>query len=118
MACSPDLQPNRRVLQAILRHVWVGGADAVEPARVAALTAELGPAHDPASPAIKQALRANTEAAAAAGVFGVPTLSLEGRQFWGLDALPMLRDALQGGSWFQGSAWEREGLPRAGVQRS
>lgn len=118
LACSPDLLPNRRVMQAILRHVWVGGADAVEPARVAALTAELGPARDPASPAIKQALRANTEAAVAAGVFGVPTVSLEGRHFWGLDALPMLRDALQGGAWFQGSDWGREGLPRAGVRRS
>jgi len=36
--------------------------------------------------AIKQALRANTDAALAAGVFGVPTLAIDGQLFWGLDA--------------------------------
>ena len=39
----------------------------------------------------RQALRANTEAAIAAGVFGVPTLEVAGALFWGLDALPMAR---------------------------
>jgi hypothetical protein len=58
---------------------------------------------------VKQALRANTDAAVAAGVFGVPAFTLQGRHFWGLDALPMLRDALQGGAWFDGPAWAREG---------
>jgi hypothetical protein len=53
----------------------------------------------------------------AAGVFGVPTLEIEGRHFWGLDALPMVRDALLGGAWFQGPAWDAEGLPRQGVVR-
>ena len=36
--------------------------------------------------AIKQELRANTDAALAAGVFGVPTLSIDAQLFWGLDA--------------------------------
>ena len=35
-------------------------------------------------------------AAVAAGLFGVPTLVCDGRAFFGLDALPMLRDALAG----------------------
>ena len=117
LACSADHRPNRRVVEAIFRHAWVGGADAVAPERVAALTAELAPLHDPAGAAVKQALRHNTDAALAAGVFGVPTVSLQGRHFWGLDALPMLRDALQGGAWFDGPAWAREGEPRPGVQR-
>lgn len=39
-----------------------------------------------ADPAVKTALRENTDDAIAAGVFGVPTLSLGGRLFWGDDA--------------------------------
>jgi 2-hydroxychromene-2-carboxylate isomerase len=117
LACSADHRPNRRVVETIFRHVWAGGGNAVAPERVAALAAQLAPVHDPAGPAVKQALRERTDAAMAEGVFGVPTITLQGRHFWGLDALPMLRDALQGGAWFDGPAWALEGAPRAGVQR-
>ena len=113
LACGP----NRRVVEALFRHVWVGGADANEPARLAALTEQLAPARSPGSDEVKAELRQNTEAAAAAGIFGVPTLEWEGRLFWGLDALPMLRDALSGGAWFDGSAWAQAGAPRPGVVR-
>jgi 2-hydroxychromene-2-carboxylate isomerase len=95
----------------------VGGADAVAADRLAELSARLEPALDPAGAEVKAELRRLTDAAAAAGIFGVPTIELEGRQFWGLDALPMLRDALTGGVWFEGQAWEREGKPREGVRR-
>ena len=113
LACGP----NRRVVEALFRHVWTGGADANEPARLAALTERLAPARDPGSDEVKAELRRNTEAAAAAGIFGVPTLEWEGRLFWGLDALPMLRDALTGGAWFEGPAWTDAGAPRPGVVR-
>ncbi|MGH8145341.1 MAG: 2-hydroxychromene-2-carboxylate isomerase, partial [Rhodanobacteraceae bacterium] len=39
-----------------------------------------------ADPAVKAALRGNSDDAIAAGVFGVPTLSVGGRLFWGDDA--------------------------------
>jgi 2-hydroxychromene-2-carboxylate isomerase len=39
-----------------------------------------------AAPAVKATLRENTDDAIAAGVFGVPTLALDGRLFWGDDA--------------------------------
>lgn len=114
LACGP----NRRVVEALFRHVWEGGgADANEPARLAALTQQLAPARDPASSEVKAELRQNTEAAAAAGIFGVPTIEWEGRLFWGLDALPMLRDALGGGAWFDGPAWAEAAAPRPGVVR-
>ena len=113
LACGP----NRRVVEALFRHVWVGGADANEPARLAALTQQLAPARDPGSDDVKAELRRNTEAAAAAGIFGVPTFECDGRLFWGLDALPMLRDALTGGAWFDGPAWAAAGAPRPGVVR-
>jgi 2-hydroxychromene-2-carboxylate isomerase len=94
LACGP----NRRVTEAVLRHVWVGGADAADARRLAALVAELAPVRDPNSDEVKAELRQHTEEAAAAGVFGVPTIECEGRHFWGLDALPMLREALLGGA--------------------
>ena len=84
---------------------------------MAALTAQLAPPCDPASDEVKAELRRLSADAAAAGLFGVPTLELDGRLFWGLDALPMLRDALQGGNWFAGPAWDEAGAPRPGVVR-
>ncbi len=109
--------PNRRVVEAVFRHVWTSGADAADPARLAQLTADLAPPLNPDSDEVKSALRQATDDAIALGVFGVPTFALQGRLFWGLDALPMLRDALQGGAWFAGPAWDAEGAPRAGVTR-
>ncbi len=111
--------PSRYVVETAFRHVWrSGGADASDPQRLAELTARLAPARDPNSDAVKAELRANGEAAVAAGLFGVPTFECEGRLFWGLDALPMLRDALQGGAWFDGPTWDAEGAPRPGLKRS
>jgi 2-hydroxychromene-2-carboxylate isomerase len=109
--------PNRRVVEAVMRHVWIGGHDAADPARVAALAQGLAPARDPASVEVKNELRAATDDAIARGVFGVPTFELEGRLFWGVDALPMLRAALLGDPWFAGPAWDAAAQPRPGVIR-
>jgi 2-hydroxychromene-2-carboxylate isomerase len=43
----------------------------------------------------KARLRANTDAAIAAKLFGVPTLQIGGELFWGADALPMARAYLK-----------------------
>lgn len=91
-ACPPiGGTPNRLVVEKILHHVWrSAGADANDAARLAALTGELEPCQDPTSETVKQQLRDATEQALAQGVFGVPTVVVDGRAFWGLDALPML----------------------------
>ncbi len=108
---------NRRHTEMVLRHVWEGGADAADPARVAALRDALMPARDPDGDDVKAELRAHTEAALAAGAFGVPSFELDGRLFWGLDALPMLRAALGGDPWFDGPSWADAGAPRPGIVR-
>ena len=113
LACGP----NRRVVEALFRHVWVGGADATDATRLQELTASLVPVRDPAGDDVKRELRQATEAAIAKGIFGVPTIELDGRLFWGLDALNMLRDALQGGAWFEGPGWAAAGVPPPGVVR-
>lgn len=46
------------------------------------------------SDAVKQALRANTDAALAAGVFGVPTLAVGDTLFWGNDVHEFALEAL------------------------
>ena len=96
-ACARQGTPSRYVCETLLRHVWrADGAAADDPARLAEITAQLAPARDPASDEVKQALKDATEGALAAGVFGVPTFAVDGRLFWGLDALPMLRAQLEG----------------------
>jgi 2-hydroxychromene-2-carboxylate isomerase len=108
---------NRRTVELALRHVWRGGADPNDATRLEALAREMAPAREPASPEVKAELRAATDAAIARGVFGVPTFELDGRLFWGLDALPMLRAALVGDAWFGGPEWDTTGQPRPLVDR-
>ena len=109
LACSVDGSINRFVAGTVLRHVWVGGHDALDPARLDALAQALGPQlkpdMEPQGAAVKALLRANTDAAAAQGVFGVPAFGVDGKLFWGLDALPMLRAWLEGDAWF-GAGWD------------
>lgn len=110
--------PSRRAVEAIFHHVWRGqGEDANEAGRLAALTQDLSPAQDPAGEAVKEALRQATEQALAAGVFGVPTVEVDGKLFWGLDALPMLAAYLQGDAWFDGDAWDAAAKTRPGLVR-
>ncbi|WP_137895313.1 2-hydroxychromene-2-carboxylate isomerase [Ramlibacter sp. 2FC] len=106
LACDAQGEPNRYVCETIFRHVWRGGAEAADPLRLAQLTRELAPARDPQSEAVKAELKARTEQALALGLFGVPTIAVDGHLFWGLDALPMLRAYLLGDPWFQGPAWD------------
>lgn len=113
VACGP----NRRVVEAVMRHVWMGGGDAGDTDRIAALTQALAPARGPASAEVKNDLRAATDEAIARGVFGVPTFELDDRLFWGIDALPMLRAALLGDAWFDGPAWDAAARPRPGIVR-
>jgi 2-hydroxychromene-2-carboxylate isomerase len=102
----------------VFHHVWQGGADANDPARLAALAQRLAPRLDPASAEVKQALKDATAQAIALGVFGVPTIALGPRLFWGVDGLEMLTAALRGDAWFDGPAWDAAATAPPGVQRT
>jgi 2-hydroxychromene-2-carboxylate isomerase len=119
-ACADDL-PSRRVCEQIFHHVWRGGALATDPDRLSALQAQLEKQgqlrRDPQSPEVKDQLKRLTQEAIDAGVFGVPTFEVDGKLFWGLDALPMLRDYLQNDAWFQGSAWSSVSQIQVGIER-
>lgn len=128
LATTTDAAPgetNRYVTEQLFHHVWRGGQDAVAPERLAALQALLQDHmaqrqktwSDPGSETVKQRLRSNTDVALAAGLFGVPSLVVDGRVFWGQDALPMLRAYLEGDAWFGSEAWEAAARLPAAVQR-
>ena len=111
--------PSRWACEKGLRHVWRSeGADAEDPARVAGLRAALAPRRDPASDEVKRQLREATDGALAQGVFGVPTIGVGDKRFWGFDALEMVAALLKKDPWFDAPHWDREGAPRAGLQRT
>jgi len=91
----------RRAIDALFTATWATGAG-VETAEAviaaldgaglagAELVARAGAAD------AKQRLRDQTDAAIAAGVFGVPTVIADGEVFWGVDAFDLIDDFLAG----------------------
>jgi 2-hydroxychromene-2-carboxylate isomerase len=82
------------------RAYWAENQDISDPGVVAALLEEVG-----ASPllieasedaAVKAALIDSTQAAADAGVFGAPSVVIQGKVFWGQDRLGMVERVLEG----------------------
>ena len=118
VAGSHSGQPNRYVTEVLFHHVWRGGADAADPQRLHALVQQLAPARDPNGDAVKAELKTATADAVARGLFGVPAMEVDGRWFWGFDALPMLRDYLRGDAWFDGPQWEAAAALPVGVSRA
>ncbi len=117
LACGHQGTVNRHVCETLFCHVWQGGQDATDARRLQALTAQLTPQQLPEGDWVKAQLKANTDEAIALGVFGVPTFAVDGKQFWGLDALPMLQACLAGDAWFD-DAWAAAVQVPSGVQRS
>lgn len=80
------------VIDALFDAVWASGVGVQDEATIADVLAARGlPAASllaaATTPAIKDALRQATDAAIAQGVFGVPTVIVDGELFWGQDAL-------------------------------
>jgi len=105
----------------IFHHVWGLGNDGQDPQSLAALAARLGVDDWQArvnDPAIKARLRANTDAAVAAGVFGVPTFVIDDQIFWGDDVTDMMLDYLDDPEPFRDGEWDRlADLPVAAQRR-
>ncbi len=117
IACDAQGTPNRYVCETLFRHVWRGGANAADARRLLQLSAQLAPPRDPASDEVKAQLKANTEEAIAHGVYGVPMFEVDGKHFWGFDALPILRAYLEGDAWFEGPDWDGVSQIPVGVTR-
>ncbi len=81
------------IIDALFRAVWNGGPGIADEIRVRQVLDKAGfdgpdLVHRAGQPLAKARLRENTDAAIAAGVFGVPTFVVEGELFWGVDSLP------------------------------
>jgi 2-hydroxychromene-2-carboxylate isomerase len=116
-------QANRWACERAFELVWQTGADPQDAGAAGTLAARLHP-EDPAAllaqaqaDGVKALLRANTEEAIAQGVFGVPTIEVDGRFFWGLDSLDMLAAYLGGDGWFDTPAWTEAGRVPWGIKR-
>jgi 2-hydroxychromene-2-carboxylate isomerase len=118
LACAPeDGTPSRLACETVLRDIWQTGAQADDPQRLSQLAKTLAPRIAPDAQSVKQALKDSTARALALGIFGVPTIVVDGRAFWGVDSMVMLASYLRGDPWFNEPAWDREGEPRVGVRR-
>ena len=117
VATNAQGTPNRYVTETIFHHIWRGGADATDAGRLATLAAKLAPPREINADDVKAQLKSNTDEALALGLFGVPTFLVDEKAFWGLDALPMLRDYLIGDDWFSGPAWDLAGqVPQGSIR--
>jgi 2-hydroxychromene-2-carboxylate isomerase len=109
-----------RAVGAIFDHLWREGRSGENAPELTDVGRRLGiddVAAATREETVKTALRANTEAALARGVFGVPTLDVGGELFWGEDATSMIEDWLTDPVRFSTGEYARiASLP--GVQRA
>ena len=105
---------------AIFAHLWEDGraGDSVEAlAEVARALHVEDPATAIAAPAVKAELAANGAEAIALGVFGVPSIVVDGQLFWGNDSTAMVQAYLADRSLFDDAEMRRiDDLPEA-IQR-
>jgi 2-hydroxychromene-2-carboxylate isomerase len=109
--------PNRYVVEKLFHHVWCTGLDAADQRRFEELKAELKLASQPSDSDVKERLKMHTDNAIQLGIFGVPTLEVDGKLFFGLDSLPMLAAYLLRDDWFQADSWEDSVKVPIGVSR-
>jgi 2-hydroxychromene-2-carboxylate isomerase len=108
------------VINTIFEALYTTAEDPSDPALWASLCSRLGVEDGNAvasQPWVKGALRDNFDAAIAAGVFGVPTVVVDGLVFWGEDSLPMLRDYLANPELMRTAEMERVAGIRASATR-
>ena len=112
------LGPRYAVVKAIFDFIWAEGRSVDD--EWPALLARLGAADAApllADETVKSTLRANGEAAIAAGVFGVPSFVVDRNVFWGEDSTGMLRAYLADPRLFDSPEMRRiDTLPAAAVR--
>lgn len=102
--------------------IWCEGRPLASEADVLAFAAAIGLDADAAKVRladrdVKAQLRTNTEAATADGVFGVPTLVIDGELYWGFDATGMALQALTEPHRFDDAEMRRIGDLPVGARR-
>lgn len=109
------LRGDAQAVRAAFAFVWGEGRDPHE--EFAALRERLPAVSDEALESAKDELRAATQSAIAAGVFGVPTLAVGAELFWGADAMPMAEAYLADPTLFTRGEMARLGTLPTGIER-
>lgn len=106
-------------IDAIFRHLWVEGHRGDDAASLAPVAEALGLDVDAAlaDPQAKADLQRNYAQAVERGVFGVPTLLLDGMLFWGDDATPMLLHHLEDPAFFRSERYAQLAQWPVGITR-
>ncbi len=107
-------------VEKIFAHIWRDGRAGVTPADLSEVGHALGIADVEKATSdadVKARLRTNSEAAIAAGVFGVPTLRIGADLFWGNDASGMIDAYLDDPKQFDTEAYRRVTALPAGIER-
>jgi 2-hydroxychromene-2-carboxylate isomerase len=107
-------------VRRIFDFIWAEGRDPSEAAEFTVLANALGVADAGAritDPEVKARLKANTEEAIAAGVWGVPTFAIDGFCFWGFDSSQMMLDYLDDPSTFTTGEHARISSLPSGIRR-
>ena len=100
----------REVVRDIFNVIWADGQDLNDPSNLQAFCRRRGfdSVEDRlAAPAVKDALRRNTDAALRAGVFGVPTIAVADELFWGADMLELALAYRANRELFKSPAYQR-----------
>jgi 2-hydroxychromene-2-carboxylate isomerase len=114
------LDGQREAVRTAFDLVWGQGRDANDPAvlaEVAAAAGDPGAVERLVEQPVKDALRQATEQAIAAGIFGVPSLLIDGEVFWGVDAMTMALDYLADPVGFMAGEMARVSALPVGLQR-
>lgn len=122
-SCSLPRDERLRLIECLWRAAWTQGRELADDAVVAESLRDAGfdaqtLLTEARSEIVRNALRANTDAAIAHGVFGVPTMLVRGELFWGFDDLPFLGDFLENRNGLAPEIVEPWFAVRPSVQRS
>lgn len=118
LAIAAETSP--AAIRTIFRYIWAEGGEADTPEGFRELARRLGmPDAESriAAPEVKEKLRRNGEEAIAAGVFGVPSLVIDGLAIWGYDSTAMALEALRDPARFRSGEMERVANLPVGVSR-
>ena len=106
-----------QIVSSIFDAIWGKGLDMLEPQNWNHLTRQLGianPLDQITQQWVKDELKQNTENAIEMGLFGVPTISVKGKLFWGCDMTDMALAHLKDPCIFDSAEYRRlENLPVA-----
>jgi 2-hydroxychromene-2-carboxylate isomerase len=101
--------------------IWKDGRDPEDAETMSAMARAAGVDDALAAtsaPGVKARLRSNTEAAAAEGIYGVPTFEIAGEYFWGCDSIGLMNDFLRNPAYFEEPEMARvSGLPVGATRR-